>query len=348
MKLKNAVWMRPIVVEDRPQQVHIRLLPGENGEISYEIYGNPDAAGEQSIVYSQGSAVLSPAENLPVVDLQSLREQCQESHFSVNEVYDTYQMIGFEYGPAYCGMKKIYTAEHFVLARLSLHPSALDTLSQYNMHPGLMDSALQASSILTGAGDNQLTLPFAVQELEVFGACSSEMWVYARYSQGSKATDKVQKRDIDMLDENGNVCVRMKGLSFRAAEGGSGSAEPVQTLETLMFEEQWVPKACEKENPEPHYERHIVMLCDMNGLSKDSIESRMVGAECIVLESFGEGLAERFQDYAEQALEAVQSLLKSKPQGNILIQLLTSARRKKYSFSGYRRSLKPPAWKTKN
>lgn len=118
-----------------------------------------------------------------------------------------------------------------------------------------------------------------------------------------------------MLDENGNVCVRMKGLSFRAAEGGSGSAEPVQTLETLMFEEQWVPKACEKENPEPHYERHIVMLCDMNGLSKDSIESRMVGAECIVLESFGEGLAERFQDYAEQALEAVQSLLKSKPPG---------------------------------
>ncbi|MEC0624075.1 amino acid adenylation domain-containing protein [Bacillus spizizenii] len=347
MKLKNAVWVRPIVVEDRPQQVHIRLLPGENGEISYEIYGNPDAAGEQSIVYSQGSAVLSPAENLPVVDLQSLREQCQESHFSVNEVYDTYQMIGFEYGPAYCGMKKIYTAEHFVLARLSLHPSALDTLSQYNMHPGLMDSALQASSILTGAGDNQLTLPFAVQELEVFGACSSEMWVYARYSQGSKAIDKVQKRDIDMLDENGNVCVRMKGLSFRVAEGGSGSAEPVQTLETLMFEEQWVPKACEKENPEPHYERHIVMLCDMNGLSKDSIESRMVGAECIVLESFGEGLAERFQDYAEQALEAVQSLLKSKPQGNILIQLLTSARRKKYSFSGLSALLKTASLENK-
>lgn len=340
MKLKNAVWVRPIVVEDKPQQVHIRLLPEENGEISYEIYGNPDTAGEQSIVYSQGSAVLNPAENLPVVDLQSLREQCQESHFSVNEVYDTYQMIGFEYGPAYRGVEKIYTAEHFVLARLSLHPSALDTLSQYKMHPGLMDSALQASSILTGAGDNQLTLPFAVQELEVFGACSSEMWVYARYSQDSKATDKVQKRDIDMLDENGNVCVRIKGLSFRATEGGSGSAEPDQTLETLMFEEKWVPKDDEKESPEPHYERHIVMLCNMNGLSKDSLESRLKGAECIVLESDREGLAERFQDYAEQALETVQGLLKSRPQGNVLIQLLTSAQRKEYSFSGLSSLLK--------
>lgn len=340
MKLKNAVWVRPIVVEDQPQQVHIRLLPGENGEISYEIYGHSDVTGEQSIVYSQGSAVLNPAENLPAVDLQSLREQCQESHFSVNEVYDTYRMIGFEYGPAYRGVKKIYTAEQFVLAKLSLHPSAADTLSQYKMHPGLMDSALQASSILTGAGDNQLTLPFAVQELEVFGACSSEMWVYARYSQGSKATDKVQKRDIDILDESGNVCVRMKGLSFRAAEGGSGSAESDQTLATLMFEEKWVPKDFKKDSPEPHYERHIVMLCDMNGLSKDRIESRMTGAECIVLESFREGLAERFQDYAEQALETVQGLLKSRPQGNVLIQLLTSAQRKQYSFSGLSALLK--------
>lgn len=106
MKLKNAVWVRPIVVEDQPQQVHIRLLPGENGEISYEIYGHSDVTGEQSIVYSQGSAVLNPAESLPAVDLQSMREQCQESHFSVNEVYDTYRMIGFEYGPAYRGVKK--------------------------------------------------------------------------------------------------------------------------------------------------------------------------------------------------------------------------------------------------
>lgn len=340
IKLKNAVWVRPIVVEDQPKQVHIRLLPEENGEITYEIYGNPEAAGEQSIVYSQGSAALSPAENLPAVDLQSLREQCQESHFTVNEVYETYQMIGFEYGPAYRGMEKIYTAEHFVLARLSLHPSALNTLGQYNMHPGLMDSALQASSILTGAGDNRLTLPFGVQELEVFGACSSEMWVYARYSQGSKATDKVQKRDIDILDVNGNVCVRMKGLSFRAAEGGSGAAEPERTLETLMFEEQWMPKACEKERPDPHYERHIVLLCDMNGLSKDSVESRMMGAECVVLGSSREGLSERFQDYAEQALETVQGLFKSKPQGHVLIQLVTSAQRKQYSFSGLSALLK--------
>lgn len=86
----------------------------------------------------------------------------------------------------------------------------------------------------------------------------------------------------------------------------------------------------------------------MNGLSKDRIESRMTGAECIVLESFREGLAERFQDYAEQALETVQGLLKSRPQGNVLIQLLTSAQRKQYSFSGLSALLKTAGMENKN
>lgn len=338
--LKNTVWVRPIVVEEQPLQVNIRLFPEEHGDITYEIYGNPETAGDKPIVYSQGSAVLNPAADTPVIDLQSLRQKCQQTRFTVNEVYDTYKMIGFDYGPAYRGMEKIYTAEHFVLANLSLHPSVLDTVSQFNMHPGLMDSALQASSILTGAGDNRLMLPFAVQELEVFGTCSSKMWVYARYSEDSKATDKVQKRDIDILDENGNVCVRIKGLSFRAAENDTGSAEPDQTKDTLMFEEKWMPKDTGKDAPEPKYQRHIVMLCEMNGLSKDRIESKLNGTECIVLESYREGLAERFQDYAEQALETIQSILKSKPQGNVLIQMLTSAQRKHYSFSGLSALLK--------
>lgn len=53
-------------------------------------------------------------------------------------------------------------------------------------------------------------------------------------------------------------------------------------------------KVCEKENFEFYYEWYIVMFCDMNGFLKDSIELRMVGVECIVLEFFGEGLVERF------------------------------------------------------
>ena len=55
------------------------------------------------------------------------------------------------------------------------------------------------------------------------------MWALVRYSAGSKAGDKVQKLDIDLCDEQGNVCVRMKGFSSRVLEGEVGAVGSAAT-----------------------------------------------------------------------------------------------------------------------
>ncbi|WP_039807219.1 polyketide synthase dehydratase domain-containing protein, partial [Pelosinus sp. HCF1] len=78
----------------------------------------------------------------------------------------------------------------------------------------IMDSALQASmGLMIGSGSLKPALPFALQELELMEACTSSMWAAVRYSLGSKGEDKVQKLDIDLCNEEGTVCVRMKGFS---------------------------------------------------------------------------------------------------------------------------------------
>lgn len=215
VKLKNTVWVRPITIEDEPVHVNIRLIPETANDVQFDIYCGRET--DQPSVYSQGAVSVRPDAKAPVIDLQKLRSQSAETPFSADEVYDMYRKIGFDYGPAFRGVKAIYTGDDFVLGRLSLDAACADTVQEYVMHPGLMDSALQASSILTGTNDEKLMLPFAVQELEVFSACAAEMWVYARLSEDHKA-GQVEKRDLDICDENGKVCVRLKGLSFRTAE----------------------------------------------------------------------------------------------------------------------------------
>lgn len=215
VKLKNTVWVRPITIEDEPVHVNIRLIPETANDVQFDIYSGRDT--DQPSVYSQGAVSVRPDAKAPVIDLQKLRSQSAETPFSADEVYDMYRKIGFDYGPAFRGVKAIYTGDDFVLGRLSLDAACADTVQEYVMHPGLMDSALQASSILTGTNDEKLMLPFAVQELEVFSACGAEMWVYARLSEDHKA-GQIEKRDLDICDENGKVCVRLKGLSFRTAE----------------------------------------------------------------------------------------------------------------------------------
>ena len=62
-------------------------------------------------------------------------------------------------------------------------------------------------------------LPFALEELEVFGRSTLVMWAYIRPSAGSDPGGKVRKLDIDVSDESGKVCARLKGLSLRELTG---------------------------------------------------------------------------------------------------------------------------------
>ncbi|OYL13340.1 polyketide synthase dehydratase domain-containing protein, partial [Streptococcus pneumoniae] len=56
-----------------------------------------------------------------------------------------------------------------------------------------------------------------------------KIWSYIRYSSDSKAENKVRKYDIDLCDENGRVCVRMKGASMRALDGEQHSKPQLLT-----------------------------------------------------------------------------------------------------------------------
>ncbi len=118
----------------------------------------------------------------------------------------------------------------------------------------MMDAAFHASvgllvrSIHDDADSHELSLPFAMQEVEVFGPCPEHIWSYIRYTEGSKADDSVRKFDIDMCDDAGTVYVRMKGASVRALDtgqtaGGETSEAPVGHT---MLIPAWEPVALEK------------------------------------------------------------------------------------------------------
>lgn len=205
-----------------PVQVHIGLFPEDNGEITYEIYSNFQEDGAESIIHCQGSAVLSAVPEMPsFLDIKILQAAYGENTLSSLEVYETLRVMGIEYGRGYQGIEKVYAGPGQILAKLSLPNSISDTQDQFYLHPSLMESALQGSiCLMMSAGDYQPSLPFALQELEVQGKCASTMWALVRYSDYSTTGEQLngsaggRKLDIDLCDDQGTVCVRMKGLTF--------------------------------------------------------------------------------------------------------------------------------------
>jgi acyl transferase domain-containing protein/tryptophanase/SAM-dependent methyltransferase len=280
IRLKDIAWVRPIVVGDQPIQVHISLFPEDNGEISYEIYSRPEGNGAESVLHNQGVAALGSVAQVSALDLPGIQAQCTQGSLISSRCYDAFKAMGLQYGPAYQGIEQVYVGQGEVLAKLCFPPSVSHTKDQFFLHPSLMDSALQTSIALimnlddtSGKAPRNPVLPFALGEIEVLGRCStSTMWSYVRYSDGSKAGDKVQKLDIDICDESGNVCQRIKEFSLRVLEGDIKTS-PVQVpgmvlsdsssealVGNLMLKPVWDTFPVEKIQPFPSRTDHIVIV----------------------------------------------------------------------------------------
>jgi acyl transferase domain-containing protein/surfactin synthase thioesterase subunit/acyl carrier protein len=336
LKLKNIVWSRPITVEDQPVKVNIELYPEDNGEITYEVFSESEKAGIEPVVRSQGIAVLSSVGEAPTLDIKELEAHCGQT-LSASQFYQAYSAMGIDYGPGHRGIVTAYIGPNQVLAKLSLPSTITAMRDQFVLHPSLMDSALQASLGLM-MGDStrplKLALPFALQEIEIFGNCSLTMWALIRYSEGSKAGDNVQKLDIDLCDEIGNVCVRMKGFTSRMLEGEVGIIGSSETIETLRLTPCWKEQTVLQEATLPDYVQHVVVLCEPDGITLESIKTQMREVHCLVLQSKENNIEKRFQTYAVQVFEEIQSIIKERLTGKVLVQIVVSTENEQQLFFG--------------
>jgi acyl transferase domain-containing protein/acyl carrier protein/SAM-dependent methyltransferase len=341
IRLQNVIWARPIAVGEQPVKVHIGLFPEDSGEIAYEIYSEQETNNREPVLHSQGRASLVSLGGVTILDLKSVQAQCSKRILSSSQCYKLFGEMGIEYGPGYQGIKTVYVGQGQVLANLALPAAVIDTKEQFVLHPSILDAALQASVGLTvgldgvdGGFFQKPALPFALEELEIREGSTVSMWAYIRYSEGSKAQDKVQKLDIDLCDENGKVCVRMKGFSTRVFEGEMSPVGFVETVGTLMLQPVWKEQPISREGISTEYERHLAVLCEPGEGIRQNIEAQMSGARCLILQSENKGIEERFRDYTIRVFEEIQGILKEKPKGRTLVQILVFTREEKQLFTG--------------
>jgi polyketide synthase PksN len=349
IRLKNVAWPQPLAVEAQPVQVHIRLFPGDEEEIAFEIYSEPGDVETGPMVHCQGSAAFIPGEGaagvLPL-DLAGLRARCSRTSLSSDQCRDIFRAMGIQYGPAHRGIEQVLVGERQVLAKLSLPSTVSPTAEQFVLHPSLMDSALQASiGLVMGPGGSPFpgnsavlkpTLPFALQELELFNPCTSAMWALVSWAGGSPAGDKVRKLDIDLSDETGRICVRMKGLSARVSD-------PASRDEILVLRPGWKEQAAAGESPAPTYTQHLILACEPFHIPGEIIAGKMKGVRCLSRPPGQDGIAESFQSGAVQLLTEIQRTFKDKSIGKVLIQVLVSTRGEEQMFSGLSGLLKTAA-----
>ncbi|WP_071642516.1 SDR family NAD(P)-dependent oxidoreductase [Paenibacillus polymyxa] len=331
LQLSRIVWSRPLQVEGDAVQVDIGLAVEEDGRICYDIYQETGVSGE-TVVYSQGQARWLEASPLARVDLAARQASCTQGVMEGAACYTQFAKLGLQYGPTHQGLVRLHLGEGEVLAHVRLPEEARASQALYTLHPALMDAVLQGClglQLTAGEGAPEPELPFALEALEVRQACPEEGWAWIRYSAGSGPEARVRKLDIEVCDLQGQVCVRLSGFSTRPLHG-----EKAQ-LGTVMAEPVWhaqeVPAAHAQQETE---EVHLVLLCDPpESASLPGEETAWAElldllqtspqVVCHRLQAEAQRLEQRYEQYAMQALERIQEVLRSKPQQRVLIQIVS-------------------------
>jgi acyl transferase domain-containing protein/acyl carrier protein/SAM-dependent methyltransferase len=220
-QLRNVVWLLPLAVGS-PVDVQIALEPTPSGELAFSVLG----VGSET-PHCQGRVVMGPASSAPVVDIATIRISCDRRVLTSKDYYDVFNLMGLSYGESYLCIERAFVGEDQILAQLRLPPSVeamepgnLDA-SGFLLHPSLLDSALQASIGFEigverdpqARGEQRSLMLFALDSIEIFGRCSSQMWVWI-------CRDRRQlnhKLNVDLCDPSGRVVARMQGVTSREA-----------------------------------------------------------------------------------------------------------------------------------
>ncbi|MNU73954.1 Polyketide synthase PksJ [compost metagenome] len=336
IRLKHVVWIQPIVSDGMPAEVHIGLFPEADGRIGYEIYSH-SAVDDSEIVHGQGTAEWMEESQPLTWDLHELLRRCKAGELSSTDFYEEARGLGISFGAGFQGIQSLYAGEREVLSKLVLPAAVVKTRDSYVLHPSMLDAALQTATIciMRGGAGHKLLLPFALEELEVYGPCTSEMWAYARFSKGNRAGDAVQRVDVDLCDESGALRVKIKGFTARVLEGGvQAVADSSSKIERLLLEPIWVERPAASEQPIYEFEKHLIFLCDTAAVARDRIRSQLPDAEVFCLDSGTGTPSMRFEAYAGEMFEHIKAILQSKPEGNLLIQTVVCHQGEEQIYSG--------------
>ncbi|MFK4467822.1 amino acid adenylation domain-containing protein [Bacillus sp. RC252] len=235
VQLRNISWVRPMIIPEQGKVIDIELvrtnlIGGKGDKIIFKIV---DRENHEQIQYAEGEAILSSPRRESVVDLKTLLNHTTDPRIEKETCYDYMKLAGVEYGDTFKVVDVVYRGEEggsqYAIGHLKLSDSLSEVFNQYHLHPSILDGAIQSSIGLlsdselanlkndpSGKKTGAITIPFSLQSVEIYKSCKEKMYSIVRDADPTKTSAFAKLLDIDLIDESGVVCVRMRGMGYRS------------------------------------------------------------------------------------------------------------------------------------
>ncbi|WP_338862076.1 amino acid adenylation domain-containing protein [Mycetohabitans rhizoxinica] len=218
MVIEQLHWLAPLTVESNPRRMQISLARVDE-RIRVKWFTNE---GDLSVLHGQATAITGLSLHEEPLDLAYWQGLNWRLRLDSDEVYRLFSEMGIDYGDSHRGIRQLMVAQRGsrrdVLAQLELDGALPGTADDWWLNLGITDSALQAAIGMLLPLDGSVAdrasplMPFALERVEILAPCRQRMWALLHRDDADNAAGKI---DIDLCDDQGQICVRFLGLNSR-------------------------------------------------------------------------------------------------------------------------------------
>ena len=159
----------------------------------------------------------------PNPSLDQARQNC-DTVISVEAFYQRLAALGIDLGSRFHGLAELWRSSdgNQSLARLQTPEAVAAEISDYRLHPALLDACFQTlgATFLTESESDDAWLPIGLDRFSLFVAPSGEWWCHATLQPGDLATG-LAKGDLCLYNETGQLFATITGLSIKRTSRSS-------------------------------------------------------------------------------------------------------------------------------
>jgi polyketide synthase PksN len=207
-RFNDVVFINPISLNyGVAVEVH-SVIKNEYDGIKFKIASR--LVGENKwMIHVEGRIDLLVNKHESSLDIDNIKKTHYEGRL---KYYEYKQGKGIETGPRWDCIKKTYIGNEGVLVYLCLNEKYLEEINQYNLHPALLDEAVNVA--LRSVGED-LYLPFSYKNMVISDRLPGKVYSYIKRNDTGKENEEFASFNITITDDIGTKIVQIEDYTIK-------------------------------------------------------------------------------------------------------------------------------------
>jgi non-ribosomal peptide synthase protein (TIGR01720 family) len=252
--------------DDEVCQVRITLDEGDGGYdflvSSRGLQGGNDDGWQN---HAMGKVATRRSASRERVDLDEIKQRCKLADKIIAEE----DMLDNDLGPRWQSVKRVFLGENELLAAIELAEEFSHDLSEYALHPALMDRAAGTGMFFLVEREGSY-LPFSYRKLTVLGPLARRIYTHAVYKKDDLSNKETVSFDIKIMDQDGFVLVDIEDFSHKRI---NEIAKGVKALVAGSY------SAAYDADQQPHVARPAVAVVEQDNVFQRAMSEGLMPAE---------------------------------------------------------------------